>query len=191
MANEIHLEDVRRAWAARDPDVVRLICGLADQAEDEREGDAPVREGVAPVREGVPTFEKFLAEIRTKAFHKRPAEEQRHYRVETLKALESPTAEAKLSDRLRLHEVLLEMWADGGPFARQSLLEVVASVKLTYGPWRALKRIFKEAEERGDTEMWGALTARFDAAHGGGGHDVGRLTLAYMARRAWRFLRTG
>ena len=182
MANEIHLADVRRAWEARDPDVVRLVCQLAEQPDAT---DGP------PPREGVPTFDNFVARIRTKAFHKRPPDEQRHHRVEQVKALESSRAEVPLPDRLRLHELLLEMWADGGPFARQALLDIVASVKLTYGPWRALKRIYKESEERGDAEVFGALAARFDSSLGGtsGTQEVGRLTLSYLARRAWRVLR--
>jgi hypothetical protein len=186
VANEIRLTDVRRAWEARDPEVVRLICALAEQPDDKLSG-APE----TPAREGAPTIDRFIAEIRTKAFHKRPAEEQRHYRVETIRALEAAGAEVRLPDRLRLHEVILEMWADGGPFARECLLEIVGSVKLTYGPWRAIKRIYKDAEERGDAEMFGAIVARVDASLGEsrGAQDVGRLTLGYVARRGWRWLR--
>jgi hypothetical protein len=182
VTSEIRLTDVQRAWEARDPELVRLVCTLAEQRDKPPD---------PPPRDGAPTFDRFILDIRAKAFHKRPADEQRHFRVEALKALESPGAEVPLPDRLRLYELLLAMWADGGPFARQCLLEIVATVRLTYGPWRALKRIYKDAEQRNDTEMFGALAARFDAALGGGGagSDVGRLTLAYMARRAWRVLR--
>ena len=72
-----------------------------------------------------------------------------------------------LPDRLRLHEILLALWEDNGPFARSCLLAIIARVPLKYGPWRALKRIFKEAEARDDTEVFGALAARFDSAYGG------------------------
>src|SRR5262249_4836449 len=61
--------------------------------------------------------------------------------------------------------------------------------RLTYGPWRALKGIFKEAEAKGDTEVYGALAARFDMAHASGAHAVSPATLAYLVRRAWRYLR--
>jgi hypothetical protein len=67
---------------------------------------------------------------------------------------------------------------------------VIATVRLTFGPWRALKRIFKEAEAKGDTEVYGALAARFDKEYAGhGARGVSQRTLAYLARRAWRFLR--
>src|SRR4051794_29332730 len=83
------LDDVRRAWEARDPALVRLAVALAEQP------DPPP---AAPPREGAMTFDRFIAEVRTKAFHKKPAPEQAHIRVEALKAIESPTAEVPLTD---------------------------------------------------------------------------------------------
>jgi hypothetical protein len=176
----LHLDDLRRAWDARDPELVRLIEALAAQPDEPPE---------TPVREGAPTFDRFLAEIRSPAFCRRPGHEQAQYRTERLRALEASDAEVPLPDRLRLHELLLLLWRDDSPFARRCLLRAVAGVRLTYGPWRALKRIFKEAEARGDTEVYGALAARFDTAHAGGEHAVSKATLAYLVRRAWRFLR--
>jgi hypothetical protein len=180
LATQLHLEDIRRAWEARDPDLVRLVEALAQQPDEQPH---------TPIREGAPTFDKFLTEIRSKAFHRKPRAEQSHYRIEQLKALEAPTAEVPLPDRLKLYDILLRLWEDNGPFARTCLLRIIAGIRLTYGPWRALKRIFKEAEARGDTEVYGALAARFDMANAGGGHAISRGTLAYLCRRAWRFLR--
>jgi hypothetical protein len=173
------MQDVRLAWEARDPELVGLIEALATQADDTS----------TPVREGVPTFAQFLAEIRSWAFRHKPKDEQMHLRIEKMKALEAPEAEAALPDRLRLHELLVTLWQDNSVFARACLLRVIASVPLVYGPWRALKRIFKEAEARGDTEVYGALAARFDMAHAGRGHQVSGATIAYLVRRAWRYLR--
>ena len=76
----------------------------------------------------------------------KPPDDQKHYPIEQIKALESPTAEVPLPDRLRVHEIITALWEDNGPFARYCLLEIIAQVPLRYGPWRALKRIFKEAE---------------------------------------------
>jgi BRCA1 C Terminus (BRCT) domain len=176
----IHLHDLKLAWEARDPDLVPLLEALATQ---------PDESPATPIREGAPTFDSFLAQIRSRYFRRKPEEEQAHYRVEQMKALEAPNAEAPLPDRLRLHEIIVALWHDDSVFARTCLLKVIAGVRLTYGPWRALKQIFKEAEAKGDTEVYGALTARFDMAHASGDHDIGRLTLAYLVRRAWRFLR--
>jgi hypothetical protein len=176
----LHLKDLRLALDARDPELVALVEALAAQPDETPE---------TPVREGVPTFDAFLREIRSWQFRHKSKEEQAHYRREQLKALESPEAEAPLPDRLRLHEIILALWNDNGVFARNCLLKVIAGVRLTYGPWRALKRIFKEAEAKGDTEVYGALAARFDMAHASNDHFVSRATLTYLVRRAWRFLR--
>src|SRR4051812_5254236 len=103
MAAHLDLDDLRRAWEAEDPLLVGLVLRLA------RDPDPPP---ATPPRDGAPTFDRFLAEIRAKAFHKRPPEEQAAVRQERLRALESPTAEVPLSPRRRLHEILLALWAD-------------------------------------------------------------------------------
>lgn len=180
MTTRVHLDDVRRAWEARDPGLVGLVEALAGQ------DDEPP---AAPVREGAPTFATFLAEIRSGSFRRKPLDEQAHYRIEQVRALEAPAAEVPLPDRLRLHEILTHLWHDDGPFARACLLEIIARVPLRYGPWRALKRIYKEAEARDDTEVLGALAARVDDEYSSGHAEVGRPTLAYLRRRAWRYLR--
>ena len=180
MATQLELDDIRRAWEARDPELVQTIALLATQ---------PDKQPTTPVREGALTFAKFLREINSHAFRRKPLDEQQHYRVEQMKALESPQAEVPLSDRLRLHEIIMALWNDNGPFARHCLLQVIATVDLNYGPWRALKKIFKEAEAKGDTEILGALSARFDMAYSRGRFKIGRLTMAYLVRRAWRYLR--
>ena len=178
---QLALDDIRRAWETDDPELVAYVERLASEPPSEPE---------TPLREGALTFEKFLKEMASPAFRKKSREEQAHYRIETLQALESPEAEVPLSDKLRLHEILSTLWEDNGVFARSCLLRIIARVPLTYGPWKALKRIFKEAELRGDTEIYGALAARFDMAFAGWGSPaVSQRTLGYLVRRAWRFLR--
>jgi len=183
VSTRLRLADIRRAWESNDPGLVGLVEALAGQPDEAPE---------TLVREGAPTFAKFLDQIRGKPFSKtKTPEEQRHFRVEQFKALESPDAEVPLPDRLRLHEIVGALWDDNGPYARACLLEIIARVPLRYGPWRALKRIFKEAEARDDTEVLGALAARFDAAPPPTATpaEVGSLTLSYLRRRAWRYLR--
>src|SRR5215813_8320743 len=171
MATQLQLDDIRRAWEARDPELVKYVELMATQ---------PDRQPDKPIREGAMTFAKFLREINSYQFRKKTPEEQMHWRVEQLKALEAPDAEVPLSDKQRLHEIILALWNDNGPFARRCLLRIIATVELTYGPWRALKRIFKEAEARNDTEIFGALAARFDMAYSSGMHSVSAAALAYL-----------
>jgi hypothetical protein len=176
----VRLEDVRRAWDANDPELVPLVLALAEQT------DPPP---AVPIRQGAPTFDLFLRIIRGHGFNRKTPVEQRHFRVEQIKALEAPDAEVPLSDRLRLHDFILDLWNDNGTFARTYLLQIIARIPLVYGPWRALKRIYKEAEARDDTEVLGALAARFDATLARGSTPVSRATLSYLSRRAWRYLR--
>ncbi|MDB5307710.1 MAG: polymerase subunit epsilon [Gemmataceae bacterium] len=181
MAAVLKLDDIRRAWDTRDPQLIKLLDQLCRQPDPQPE---------TPIRQGAMTFDRFLSGLKDWRFRQKPKEEQAHYRVETLKALEAPTAEVPLPDRLKVHEVIYSLWQSPDPLARDYLLRIIAAVPLVYGPWRALKRIFKEAEAKHDTEIYGALAARFDAAFAGrSGVQVGGGTLAYCARRAWRYLR--
>ena len=107
MTTRLRLEDVRRAWESSDPELGRLVVQLAVQPDEKPE---------TPPREGAPTFARFLAELHSPAFAKKPPEEQKHFRIEQLKALESPTAEVPLPDRLRLHES--HRWPCGKTTAR-------------------------------------------------------------------------
>src|SRR6202023_1623338 len=66
----LHLQDLRLAWEARDPELVLLIEALALQPDEPSE---------TPVREGAPTFAGFLAEMRSWRFKRQSKEEQAHY----------------------------------------------------------------------------------------------------------------
>ena len=184
MERALTLDDVRRALAARDSDLADHIVALA--LEPDAQPDAP------PARAGAPTFAAFAAEVRSHAFSRKTPEERAHHRVEAAKALEAPGAEVPLPDRARVHEIMLALWRADGAFERDALISVLERVPLRWGAWRAVKRIFKEAEARADWEVLGVLAARFDAGLAGGRpyvNEISRKTLAYLARRAWRDLR--
>ncbi len=180
--NRLRLSDLKRAWDSRDPDLHEQVITLVNQ------DDEPAA-GTPPVRDGAPTFATFLASIRDEKFKKRDAEERRIFRQEQIKALERPDAEVPLSDRLRVHEVLLALWADNGPAARSTLLKIIPQAPFRYGAWRALKRIYKEAEARNDDEILAALIARIDGGTSYGS-EVALRTILYLKRRSWRYLRT-
>ncbi len=181
MAATLTLEDIRKAWDARDPRLIKLIEQLCEQ---------PVPRPDKPIRKEALTFDKFLAQLKDYRYRQKPREEQAHYRVETLKALEAPDAEVPLADKLKVHEVIYALWQSDDPLARDYLLRIIATVPLIYGPWKALKKIFKEAEAKNDTEVFGAVAARIDMGNARGSHGkVSGATLAYCARRAWRYLR--
>lgn len=181
MAAVLTLVDVRQAWDARDPRLILLIERLCEQ---------PAPKPDQPIRKEALTFEKFLFSLHDWNYRRKTPEEQAHYRIETLKALESPSAEVPLADKLKVHEVIFALWQSDDALARDYLLHIIASVPLVYGPWKALKRIFKEAETKNDTEVFGAIAARIDMASANpSSKQVSGATLAYCARRAWRYLR--
>jgi hypothetical protein len=182
MAAVLTLEDVRKAWDARDPRLISLIEDLCKQ---------PVPAPAKPIRDGALTFDKFLSTLRDWRYRQKSREEQAHYRIETLKALEDPGAEVPLADKLKVHEVIFTLWQSNDALARDYLLRIIAAVPLVYGPWKAIKKIFKEAEAKNDTEIFGAIAARLDAAHAGSsyGRQVSGATISYLVRRAWRYLR--
>ena len=175
----VRLDDVKRALDARDPGLAALIVALAnapDEVPDE------------PLPEGALTYAQFTSELRTWRFMYKSDEEKKHYRIESFKEL---TENDRLPDRLWLHEIVMGLWEQRGPYEREQLLEIIATCPLKWGPWKALKQIFKEAEAANDTEIMGALTARMDAVRSGYYFysEVTQATLTYMVRRAWRYLR--
>ena len=179
MSIQVNLEDIQLAWDAKDPQLPLLIDRLSRQQDQQS----------TTARKDTPTFDAFLSVINSEMFRRQSMEEKALYRMAQIQLLESDQAETPLPDRLRLHEIILTLWQDDSPFARSCLLDVIASVNLTYGPWRALKRIYKEAEAQGDTQIMGALAARFDMAVSNQDHQVSHKTLGYLCRRAWRYLR--
>jgi hypothetical protein len=174
------IPQLERALAVQDPALPELIVTLSYQS------DVLNKE---PTREGALTFAVFLQEINSYSFRKKTRIQQYERRCELLTALEAEDAEVPLTDRLRLHEVLIALWQDKSLYSRRCLLSVIPKINLTYGPWRALKSIFKDAERTNDTQIYGCLAARFDTALSTHTHSVSQATLAYLTRRAWRYLR--
>src|SRR4051812_26636265 len=113
MSAALTLDDIRRAWETRDPQLIKLLEQLCTQPDPEPE---------QPVRDGAVTFDTYLRSLQTWQFRRKTKEEQAHYRVETVKALEAPTAEVPLPDRLKLHLVIYALWQSDDPLARDYLL---------------------------------------------------------------------
>jgi hypothetical protein len=178
----MRLEDVRRALDARDPSLVDMIVALANEPDPYPE-DAP---------DDAMTIHKLRAQLNAWDFQWKSPEERMHIRVEGWKKLEADDAPVPLPERLKVWQVIEELHAAEGAYAREVLLDVIRTAPIKWGVWRGLKRLFKEAETSGDLELFGALVARVDSelsrTYGNWG-EVTRRTLSYMARRGWRWLR--
>jgi hypothetical protein len=176
----VRLEDVRRALASRDPELARLVKGLA-QIDVLPNPDEVVEEGAL-------TYYKFVNELSGWNFGYKSDEEKRQYRTTSFEELGD---KERLPERLWLHEIILHLWQSEGAYERAQLLEIIATCPLNWGPWKGLKTIFKHAEAHGDVELLAAIAARIDSARSqsGGGREVSGGTKTYMVRRAWRYLR--
>lgn len=174
---QLTLSDIEKAWALKDPALVDYIVALASTPD-------PVPD--TPIRVEALTFQKFLNTLSNPSFLAKPPAEQQAWRMEQMRLLEADDAELPLAERLKLHKIILLLWTDKSLYARHVLFEVIAKIPLVYGPWRALKYIFKAAEAEHDYPLLGAIAARCDSAIK---PEFSYATLLYMRRRAWRYLR--
>ncbi|BBM84585.1 BRCT domain-containing protein [Candidatus Uabimicrobium amorphum] len=171
----ITLEKLEKAFEIKDPGLAKMFVSLV--ATDPK----PKK----PVKEGCLTYQSFLRELNMR---KRKVDRD-HFRQENLKILEAESE--YFPERLKVDKLLMQLWQENSSYSRMCLFEIIAKVPLVWGPWRALKQIFKEAESKNDTEIFGALCARFDCefASFSGRSEVSKATLRYLVRRGWRYLR--
>ena len=184
MNSKVRLEHVEKALAARDPQFVSLLIEVAKANPDPN---------LPPLPEGTYTFNNFRSEITSPKFFSQPREVQQSFRTEKLAildSLDSKQFDQPHLDRYRSHELIYKLWQSDGSFERNCLIQIIRKIPLVYGPWKALKRIFKEAEAVHDTEILAALSHRFDTGQTNSSTEVSKRTLKYLSRRSWRFLRT-
>lgn len=180
MSATTSLDDIRRAWESRDPELPRMIVALANASDPHSQTR----------KDGALDFNEYLRTTRSWRFRRKPIKDQVHYRIERMKELEAQDPDIPLPDRLKLWTIIQDLWQVNGPYERACLLEIIQQAPFRLGPWRALKAIFKDAEARGDTEIYGALAARLDQDYASfRDGEVTRATIAYLRRRAWRYLR--
>ena len=83
MGLELSLDDIRRAWDSRDPDLANLIVSLATAA-DPRPAHPP--------REGALSFASFISHLGNYQFRREAPQARARYRIDTMKSLEAPAA---------------------------------------------------------------------------------------------------
>lgn len=180
---DITLEDLRFAYQRQDPSFVQKLKSFLQQPDpylDDEAEDSDV------------TFYSHRYnvlnnwQLRTL----QPGEERMLHRQ---KLWESFLAQKSgVPPRLKLSPLVMDLYQDGTEWSRQTLLTLIAEIPLVWGPWKAFKQIFKLAEEADDFEVLGAMAARCDsqsAAQYPPHSDVTALTLGYLRRRGWRYLR--
>jgi hypothetical protein len=173
---------IQHAWQVQDPNLVEKLCLLAQQP------DPPAD---SPLPDDELTFERFLNKILSYTFRTQPEEVQFAERVAMIAKLEAETGVYPLPDRYKIHLILTALWRDNSPYARTILMQAINALPLSYGVWKGLKYIYKDAEYEQDYEIFACITAkvdlhRFDQS---ARTPVSRATKTYMSVRAWRYLR--
>ncbi len=95
---------------------------------------------------------------------------------------------------MKLGALLVELYEAGDEPAISALLDIFQRVRIAYGLWQGMKRIYKLAELRHDAAMFGVLAARFDLLQADYSErarvtEISVGTFHYLSRRAWRYLR--
>ena len=186
---EVTYEDITRAVDGRDPQLADLVVRYLqlpdppeDRAEDAEQADAK------PLAQDAWTLAKLRGALAPHALWGKSADEIKAIRTD---AWESLLAAPNPPPRLRLGELLLQVYDRGEDSDRAALVEIFRSGRMGWGVWKAAKRIYKLAEQRHDAELFGVLAWRFDVytrtpvLWG----EVSPATTTYMRRRAWRYLR--
>ena len=83
-----------------------------------------------------------------------------------------------LPDRLKVYSLIEQLYADPSAWSRATLLDIIESVPLKWGPWRALKRIYKAAMLDQDWEVFAEGLPRRRRCRGRS-QSMGQLGLAW------------
>ena len=65
-------------------------------------------------------------------------------------------------DRLKLDNVLIDLYEMTTPFARNTIMEVLENVPFSYGVWHGIKSIYRKSIEIGDWEIFASITTRIE-----------------------------
>jgi hypothetical protein len=178
-ANPISISHLKRLATSESPELAKVLEDFLEQPDPTPE---------TTPREGTLTTQQFLR-LLTQAQNMRSPKQRRERALDAWKRylaqLDPPPA-----PRFELASLLVSIYEQGTDAGRSALIEAFKSAPLVYGAWGGMKRIYKLAEKRLDAQMIGALGFRFDVELGRyGKREVGRGTIVYLRRRAWRFLR--
>ncbi|MFO0722546.1 MAG: hypothetical protein U1E65_02105 [Myxococcota bacterium] len=187
---EILFSDLVEASAARAPHFAELVARFLaqpDPAPNAPEVPPEEPDQAPPVPPDAWNLPKLRRAVAPSTLERKTATERKLIRRE---AFEGTAAGPNPPPRLRLADLLLDLYEAGDEPAHSALLDIYASAPLTWGVWKAMKRTMKLAEARFDAAMFGVLAHRFDTSVAGErGGEVSIGTLVYLKRRAWRFLR--
>lgn len=189
MNRAVTYADITRAVDNSDPQLAELVVEyltLSDPPEDRPEG-AEASEA-RPLAADAWTLQKLRKTLAPYAVWGKSDEEIKTIRAgawESLMAAEHPPP------RLHLGDLLIGVYERNEEWGRAALLRIFSEARIGWGVWKAFKRVYKLSEQRHDAEMFGVLAWRLDvyARKPWHANEIQAGTMAYMRRRAWRYLR--
>lgn len=175
----IDIKNLKRLAESQSPDLAETIEAFLEQSDPAPE---------TTPREGMLTIQQFLSLI-NQAQNVRSPEQRRSLTNDAWKRYLAQTDPAP-PPRFELGDLMVKLYEEGSDAGRAALMEAAKSAPLVFGVWAGLKRVYKLAEQRLDAQMFGVIAHRFDVSLASSERrEVGRGTLIYLRRRAWRFLR--
>ncbi len=184
--------DLEPAAARRDPQFVPWVLEFLAQPDPPAGQPEDPPDDVQTPPPSPPdawSLERLRQTLNPQALASKTADERKTVRLGAWDAL---SASAHPPPRLRLGQLLLDLYAADDEPARALLLELIPQLPpqaIGWGIWRGLKGLYKQAEQRHDLAMLGVLCYRMDDQPKLGDGDISRGTWLYMRRRAWRYLR--
>lgn len=175
----ISLEDIFRAYEVHEINLSELCISLS-QSNYCKNQDLSIIE--TPLK-------KYFDVTTSTDFSKLPDIDKARFRIKQFKLIESEDT-VNTPERYKLYNILLKMWENNSTYERSCLKKIISETTLNHGVWKAIKKIFKEAEEKNDTDMLGAISARLDTFYSEKkyNNEVSQGTVLYLIRRAWRYL---
>ncbi len=183
--------DLEHAAARRDPQFVPWALEFLAQPDPPagQPEDPPDDYQAQPLPPDAWSLERLRQAQNPQAMAGKTADERQAARAGAWAAL---LASPNPPPRLKLGQLLLDLYAADDEPARALLLELIPQLPpnaIGWGIWQGIKGIYKQAEQRHDLAMLGALCCRLDVQPVTAGGEISRGTWLYMRRRAWRYLR--
>lgn len=192
---DIVFADVQRSAENRDPmfaDVIIRYLEQSDPPENQPEIPPDPEDGASdsqppPLPKDAWTMQRLRTALSDNAMAHKTASERKALRNQ---AWESILAAPYPPPRLQLGEMLTQFYTSGDEHLRAALMEIFTRARVGWGVWKAMKAVYKLAEEQHDAAMFGVLAYRLDAMRRTPKtNEIGEGTFIYMRRRAWRYLR--
>ncbi len=185
---KVTFADIISARESRAPNFSDLICTYVTQSDPaENKPEEPSNDEYPSLDDDAWTLSKLRDAVAPYSMWGKTSEEAQAARRSSWTSL---MAAPYAPPRLKLGDMMIDLYEADDTWSRQSLLKIFANAKMGWGLWKGFKHIFKQAEEKHDAELFGLLASRIDILRNTPNTgEVSSGTALYMRRRAWRYLR--